>query len=113
MSYAKMLAVVVATVLSAILAASMGNGVIDPTEWVNIAIQGVGALAVGLAANLPGSVWNYTKFIMAALTAGLTVLASAILGGVTYMEWIQIAIAVLAALGVFAVPNKKQLVADI
>lgn len=101
--YAKFVAIVVATVLSAISAALFGDSVISPAEWVNVAILGVGALGVFAAPNIPGSA--YTKSILAVLTAGLTVLASVIVGGISVSEWIQIALAALGALGVYAVPN--------
>lgn len=101
--YAKFVAIVVATVLSAITAALVGDSVISPQEWVNIAILGVGAAGVFAAPNVPGA--KYTKSILAALAAGLTVLASVIIGGVHMVEIIQIALAVLGALGVYAVPN--------
>ena len=103
--YSKFIAIAVATVLSAISAALMGDSVISPTEWVNVAIAGVGALAVFAAPNVPGAV--YTKAILAVLTAALTVLTSAIVGGITYEEWIQIILAALGAIGVYAVPNKE------
>jgi hypothetical protein len=102
--YAKFVAIVVATVLSAISAALFGDNIISPQEWVNIAILGIGAAAVFAAPNVPGA--KYTKSILAALTAGLTVLASAIVGGVHTVEIIQIILAAAGAVGVYAVPNK-------
>lgn len=104
--YAKFIAIVVATVLSAISAALLGDNVISPQEWVNIAILGVGALGVFAAPNVPGAA--YTKSILAALAAGLTVLASVIVGGVHTVELIQIALAALGAVGVYAVPNQPK-----
>jgi len=105
MNYLKAIAAVVVTVLSAILAATMGNSAIDPTEWVNVAIAGVSACLVFAAPNVPGA--NVTKAIVAVLLAGLTVAASAIVGGITYTEWIQIAVAAAGAVGVYALPNTQ------
>lgn len=102
--YAKALAAVVATVLAAVVAALAGDNAINAQEYVNIAILAVGALGVFAAPNVPGAA--HTKAILAALTAGLVALASFIVGGVTVVEWLQIALAVLGAFGVFAVPNK-------
>lgn len=102
--YAKFAAIVLATVLSAITAALAGDSVISPQEWVNVAILGVGAAGVFAAPNVPGAA--YTKSILAVLTAVLTVLASVIIGGVGTTEIIQMILAALGALGVFAVPNK-------
>lgn len=101
--YSKFFAAVVATVLAAVSTALFGDNVISPQEWVNVAILGVGACAVFAAPNVPGS--KYTKSIIAVLTAVLTVLASVIVGGVHTTEIIQIALAGLGALGVYAVPN--------
>ncbi len=103
-TYSKFIAIVVATVLSAISAALFGDNVISPQEWVNVAILGVGALGVFAAPNVPGA--RFTKSILAVLAAVLTVLASVIVGGVGTTEIIQIILAGLGALGVYAVPNK-------
>lgn len=101
--YAKFFMAVVATVLSGIVAAMFGDNTISNPEWVNIAIAGVGACAVFAAPNVPGAA--YTKSVLAVLTAGLTVLASAIIGGITPTEWMQVALAGLGAIGVYAIPN--------
>lgn len=101
--YAKFIVQVIVTIAAAIAAALAGNEVITATEWVNIAIIGAGALSVFAAPNVPGAA--YTKVILAVLTAALTVLVSAIVGGVTVVEWIQILIASAGAVGVYAVPN--------
>lgn len=103
--YAKFVAIVVATVLSGITAALAGDSVVSATEWVNIAILAVGALGVFAAPNVPGAA--YTKSILAVLAAVLTVLASAIVGGISTTEWLQIALAGLGALGVYAIPNSN------
>lgn len=105
MGYGKMVAAVVATVLSGIVAATTGDGVVDAQEWVNVAILGVGGAAgVFAAPNVPGA--RYTKAIIAALMAALTVLASTILGGVDHVDVMQMVIAALGAVGVYAVPNE-------
>lgn len=101
--YNKMFAIIVATVLSGILAALTGDNAISPTEWVNVAILAVGAAGVFAAPNVPGA--TYTKSVLAVLAAVLAVLVSAIVGGISTTEWIQIAMAALGALGVYAVPN--------
>lgn len=101
--YAKAIAAVVATVLAALVAALTGDNTISSTEWVNVAILAVGACGVFAAPNVPGA--RYTKAIIAVLTAGLTVLASAIVGGVTATELFQIVLAGLGAVGVYQVSN--------
>lgn len=94
---------VLATIASAVVAASTGG--FTDTEIVNVAIAGFGAVTVGLAANLPAGVWSFTKTICAALTAGLMLLASLIVGGLTADEVWQLGVAVLGGAGVWAVPN--------
>lgn len=103
--YSKFVAAVVATVLAACTAALVGDNVISPQEWVNVAILGVGACAVFAAPNVPGAA--YTKSVIAVLSAVLTVLASVIVGGVGTAEVIQMILAGLGAVGVYAVPNKE------
>lgn len=105
MNYAKAIAAVVATILSGLVAALM-DGTIDPTEWINVAILGVGALAVFAAPNVPGA--RYTKSVLAVLAAVLTLLVSLIPGGISLSDWLQIGVAALGALGVWAVPNSGQ-----
>ena len=104
--YAKGIAAVVAAVLVAVGAALTGNNVIDATEWVTVAIAGVGAASVWVAANVNGA--SYVKGAIAFLTAALVVLQTSIVGGVTTTEWVQIAIAALGAIGVVAVKNVNE-----
>lgn len=102
--YWKSLVAVVVTVLSALQASLFNDQVISNPEWVNVAIAGVTAAAVFAAPNVPGA--RYTKAILAALGAVLTVLASSIIGGVSPSEWIQIGLAALGTVGVASVTNK-------
>lgn len=104
-AYTKFIVQVLVTVLVA-LAAVWTDGV-TPNEWVNVSIVGVGALAVFTAPNVPGA--EHTKSILAALAAGLVVLSSAILGGITFPEIVQIVVAATGALGVYAAQNKPKL----
>ena len=101
-AYTKFIVQAVVTVLVAL--AAVWTGCVSPVEWVNVAIVGVGALGVFAAPNVPGAV--YTKGILAALTAGLVVLASAIVGGITFPELVQIIVAAAGAVGVFAFKNE-------
>jgi peptidoglycan/LPS O-acetylase OafA/YrhL len=104
MNYAKALAAVVATVLSGVVAALTGDNVIGNVEWINIAILGVGALAVFTGPNVPGA--RITKAVLAVLSAVLVLLVNLIVDGVTISEWMQLGVAALGALGVYAVPNR-------
>lgn len=107
MNYLKAVAAVVATVAAAVVAALTGDGVISNVEWVNVAIAGAGALAVFTAPNVPGA--RYTKLILAAISAVLVFLVSAITDGVTATELIQLVVVALGALGVYAAPYSPEL----
>jgi hypothetical protein len=103
MNYAKAGAAVVATILSGVVAALTGDAVISDVEWINIAIVGVGALAVFASPNVPGA--RVSKAILAVLSAVLVLLVNLIADGITISEWMQLGVAALGALGVYAVPN--------
>lgn len=100
--YLKFILAIVATVLTGLVAAYT-DGHISNTEWINVAIAGVGAAAVFAAPNVPGAM--YTKSIIAVLTAVLTALSSYISDGISQAEMMQLVVIALAALGVYAVPN--------
>lgn len=106
MKYAKLVGQVVVTIAVAIVAYMAGDNVVDSVEWVNVAIVGVGAAGVFYAPNIPGA--PITKFVLSALAAVLTVLASAIVGGIQTVELIQMLIAGAGAVGVYAIPNRGQ-----
>lgn len=103
MNYAKAGAAVVATVLSGVVAALTGDATIDPAEWINVAVMGVGALAVFASPNVPGA--SITKGIIATLSAVLVLAVNFISDGIDVSEWLQLAVAALGALGVYGVPN--------
>ncbi len=102
--YRKFYAAVLATILSAVVAAST-DGAITHDEWVNVAIAGVSACAVFTAPNVPYA--RYTKSVIAVLMAVLTLLVSFISDGVSTPELLQLVIAGLGALGVYGVSNKS------
>ena len=105
MTYAKSLLMVVATVVSALIVALGGDQAIDSVEWVNVAIAGVTAAAVFTGPNVAGA--TITKFVLAALGAVLTLLVNVISDGVSLSEWLQLLVAALGALGVYAIPNRQ------
>jgi hypothetical protein len=104
MRYAKFIAAIVATILSAIVAA-LGHGHITPVEWVLIAIAGVNAVSVVLVPNLPGGIAAYSKALVTVLMAVLTALTAMVAAPMTLAEWLQIVVIALGALGVYLVPN--------
>lgn len=108
MKYNKLIVAVVFTVVQLIIAAFTGDSHIDAVEWIAIAIGAVNALIVVIVPNLPegSGIATYAKSWTAAVLAGLVIAANLILdGNISGTDWTQIAAAVLAALGIFAVPN--------
>lgn len=106
MSYAKAIAAVLAAAASAVVAALTGDATVSVVEWINVAIATAGALSVFTAANVPGA--EYTKSILAALTAALMLAVNLVDGGIDVSEWLQLGLAALGALGVYVVPNTSR-----
>lgn len=102
--YKKAIVAAGGVVLSAVVTAFLGDGIMDFNEFANVVILGTGAVGVGVAANTPGS--KYAKAILAAISAAATVLISVHTGGLTSPEVAQIVVAVLTAAGVWRAPNK-------
>lgn len=106
MGVAKALVALVAAVLAAVLPGFTGNGPIGWSGWVNVILLAAGAIQVYNASNdIPG--WNIAKTVASAVTAGGVVLVSAMSDGVGPGEWIQVVIAVLGVLAVYAAPNRS------
>lgn len=105
MNYWKSIAAVVAAALGAIAAALTGDGAIDPTEGVNIVIMTLGAAAVLVAPNVPGS--RYTKVVHAVATAVAVAAASVVADGLSWTDAAQLAVAALGALGVYLAPYQR------
>lgn len=105
--YAKFVAQVVVTVLAAVVPLLNGTSHPNGSDWVNVAIIGLGAVAVLGAGELPAGVWRYTKTIVSAATAVAVLLQSLITDGISSAEWIQLALAAAGALGVIAAPGPQ------
>lgn len=102
MTIVKAVVQLIATILAAVIPA-LANGPMTATAWINVVILGTGAVMVYNAANLPG--WDYAKLIASAVSAVAVLLVSALEGGISPAEWIQLALAAAGALGVGALPN--------
>jgi hypothetical protein len=106
MTYAKTVAQIIATGIAAVLVALTGDGQFSDVELINTAIAVVGAIGVLYVPNAPhGAV---AKMVVSALMAALTLAVNLIADGVTISEWLQLVMAALAALGVYAVPNSPR-----
>ena len=99
--YGKALAAGVGVAVMAL--ASVINGGISPSEGAQVGVAFLGAVAVWNAANLPVGA-PFAKAVTALLAAG-GVLVTALPGGLTQGEIVNVAIAVLAVFPVFRVPN--------
>lgn len=102
--YAKSILAIAAAAIG-ILVAALADNTVTTAELVNVGIAVVTAVGVYLIPNLPAGPARYFKSGVALLGAALTALASFITDGVTTAEWLQIALAALAAIGVYVVPN--------
>ena len=89
---------VLMTVLLGFQSATSDGSVADGQELIQILIGVVTTGGVWASANLPGATW--IKTAVAAVLAVLNILVTAILGGVNTGEIVNMAIAVLVALGV-------------
>ncbi len=106
--YLKAAAELLFTVIAAIVAASADDR-IDSIEWANVIILALGTISVLGAGNMPAGVWKRTKLYVSAATAGAVTAHTFLAAGLTLSltEWLQIGLAVLAALGVYAVKGPQ------
>ncbi len=111
-NYLRFAAEVAVTVLAALVPLIRDGWRLDPQEWLNVAIVGLGAVSVLGAGDLPSGVWRWTKPAVAALTAALVAAASYWTGGFTPDEWVQIGLAAVGVLGGAALPGPKVLPVD-
>lgn len=107
MKYQKFIAQLVATILAAIVAATSDGSGITSVEWINVIILLLGSAAVVGAGEFPAGVWANVKFYLSAATAGFVTLLTFVsvggFAGMTLSNWIQVVLAVGAALGIAAV----------
>lgn len=104
--YAKSLLYVLLAV-AGVLVTALSDDTVTTSELVNLAVIGVGAVGVYLVPNLPTGVAQYGKTAVAFVTAALVAVLSFLSDGITPSEWLQIAIAAFAGIGVYIVPNEK------
>jgi len=105
--YAKALLYIALAVVG-VLVTALADDALSVDELVNVAIIGVGAVAVYLVPNLPSGAGAILKTIVAFLVAGLVALQSFLSGGITTTEWLQVAVAAFAGIGVYIVPNEPK-----
>lgn len=103
--YAKSLLYVLLAVAGVLVTALTDNVVTTP-ELVNVGIIGVGAVGVYVVPNAPEGTARFLKTAVAFVAAALVALASFLTDGITASEWLQIAIAAFAGIGVYIIPNE-------
>lgn len=107
--YAKSLTYI-ALAVAGVLVTALTDNVVTHAELINVAIIGVGAVGVYFIPNLPSGPARVAKTVVAFAAAGLVALNSLWTGGVTTAEWLQIAIAAFAGVGVYIIPNEEVVV---
>jgi hypothetical protein len=95
------IAVIVAGIVVAYQALS-GDGRIEATEWVSVAIAGATAVGVYVIPLAPSARWS--KSALAAVLAVLQILTTAILGGIGADEILLMLITAAGALGIYIAP---------
>lgn len=103
MTVAKFLAALFFAVLTA-LSSVFTDGQVTNVEWVQIGIAAATAAGVWIAANVPSMTW--AKTAVAVVLAALNFLVTAIDGGLTTAELINLGLAAAGVLAVYFVPNK-------
>jgi len=90
------------------LAAAMSDDVLSSAEIAQVILAGLGTFGVYVLPNAPG--YSALKTLVAGATAGLGLLAGWLASGeqITDSMWLNLALAVGTALGVFIVPNDPE-----
>ena len=105
--YAKAIVYILLAV-AGVLVTALADDTITTSELVNVGIIGVGAVGVYWAPNVAEKHLTYLKGGVAFVVAGLVALQSFLTGGITPAEWLQVAIAAFAGIGVTVIPNEPQ-----
>lgn len=79
-----------------------GADLTDRHQWLNAGILAAGTVAIAVNSNLEAGAARYAKGIIAALTAALVALNTLSQWPPGRADWIQVALAVLTAVGVTA-----------
>jgi hypothetical protein len=109
--YAKSLLYVLLAI-AGVLVTALTDSVVTTGELVNVGIIGVGAVGVYVVPNAPEGVARFMKTAVAFIAAALVALSSFLSDGITVSEWLQIAIAAFAGIGVYIIPNETEVVLE-
>ena len=100
----------IALAVVGVLVVALNDDVVSTDELVNIGIIGVGAITTYLVPNLPTGVGQYAKVTVTFVVAALVALQSFLTDGITTTEWLQIAVAAFAGIGVYVIPNEPAII---
>ncbi|MEU4016169.1 hypothetical protein AB0E56_13000 [Microbacterium sp. NPDC028030] len=103
--YAKSLLYVLLAI-AGVLVTALTDNIVTTSELVNVGIVGVGAVGVYVVPNSPEGVARFLKTAVAFVAAALVALSSFLTDGITTSEWLQIAVAAFAGIGVYIIPNE-------
>lgn len=104
--YAKSLLYVLLAI-AGVLVTALTDNVVTTAELVNVGIIGVGAVGIYVVPNAPEGAARFMKTGVAFVAAALVALASFLSDGITTSEWLQIAVAAFAGIGVYIIPNES------
>lgn len=100
----KLLSQAAATILAGLIPFLVG-GPLGTVEWLNIIVMASGVLLVGVVPNLTGGVGKYSKLIVSAVIAVVTLAVSYLADNhLSTEEVIQLILAAAAAFGVYQFP---------
>jgi hypothetical protein len=103
--YAKALLYIALAVVG-VLVTALADETLSTAELINVAIIAAGAVTVYLVPNLPTGPGSVLKTLVAFTTAALVAVQSFLSGGITTTEWLQVAVAAFAGIGVYIIPNE-------
>lgn len=104
-TYAKSIVYIALTAVMFLITA-LTDDTLTVEEILNLAVAVIGAVVVYAVPNFSSTVGRYAKTIATAVTAGILLAISFLTDGISLVEWMQIGVAALAAIGVYIVPNK-------
>lgn len=90
--------------IASLLVAFLSDNTITLHEWILLGGSFAVAVNMFVVPNLDAGLAKYAKGVVTAVIALFTILLVVIPGGVTTPEWIQVCIAVAAALGIPILP---------
>jgi len=108
--YTKTWVQAIALIAGGLTAAMAGDNFISLEEWLNVGSMTASVALVLFMPNHPS--YPYAKTIAAVIMAVCTILATFLIGGVSFGEWVQVVLTGVAAIGTCVLPNNGDLLAQ-